>query len=413
MSRQHVADRRRRRSSLMSALSCNPASTHLDAELFPLLRGRKILFVIDEMGSITDGGTERQLLQLVNLAGSIGLLPEILVLRNTRWLTQAMAGCMVHHRSLGSLFSPSGIRQIHLIARWMRTQRFDIVQSFFSDANIVTPLLAKAAGVPCIITTRRNLHYAITPLRLRLQRIANRWTTGIVANCEAVQRITVAMEKVSASKVHVVYNGIDLDLFTPCTATYNQVRSQLGVLPSEVLVGCVSSVRPVKGVHHLVGAAERIATEHPHVKFCVVGDGPELSSLKQRTSSHPLLRERFLWPAACADVKPYLRAFDIAVLPSLSEGFSNSVLEYMAMGLPVVATDVGGNREALGTDAGVLVPAGDEKALHAALEPLLNDRAARHALGNSALERVRRWDLDAAGLNNGRYYSTVLSCLSR
>jgi glycosyltransferase involved in cell wall biosynthesis len=345
------------------------------------------------------------------LASAAGLSPEILVFRNTKWLTPEVAGCPVHYRNLKKLFDPRGIRELVKIARWMRSQRFDILQTFFADANVIGPLLGKAAGIPYILTSRRNLNYSMTPGRLLAQRLANRLTTGIVANCEAVRKAVTLSEKPDPNKIHVVYNGIDLRSFTPCPTTHSQIRRELGVTPHEVLIGCVSAVRSIKGVHHLVGAAKQVLPSAPNAKFCVVGDGEDLAELRQLTDSDELLSRRFFWVGAREDVKPYLRAFDIAVLPSLSEGFSNSILEYMAMGLPVVATDVGGNREALEDGAGILVPPGDEPALAQALKHLLARPTERMNMSFRAAERVRRWDLEVALHENASYYARLLTTL--
>ena len=392
----------------MSATLCNP-SMDVAFGPFAALKGKKILFVIDEMASITAGGTERQLLQLVELARNAGLLPEILIFRNTIWLSEEQAGCPVHHCKLQSLFGVSGIRESVRIIRWMRAQRFDILQSFFTDANIIGPLLGRAAGIRCILTSRRNLNYAMTRSQLFAQRLANYFTTSIVANCEAVRKLVGEMERVPARKMHVVYNGIDLQSFTPCPQTHAAVRSELGVLPGEVLIGCVSAVRHIKGVDYFVSAAQRVARTVPFAKFCVVGDGADFERLRGITQDDPVLEKRFLWIGAREDVRPYLRAFDVAVLPSLSEGFSNSILEYMAVGLPVIATEVGGNREALEDGAGLLVPPADEGALASAMERLLSHSSERMNMGFRAAERVRRWDIDVALHENATYYAQLLT----
>lgn len=392
----------------MSTICCNP-STEMLLEPISNLQGKKILFVIDEMASITAGGTERQLLQLVELTRNAGLSPEILIFRNTSWLTDEIAGCPVHHAKLHTLFASDGIRELLRIIRWMRAKRFDILQAFFSDANIVGPLLGKAAGIRCILTSRRNLNYAMTRNRLIAQRLANRFTTGIVANCEAVRKLVGEMERVPQEKMHVVYNGIDLQAFTPCPTTHAEVRRELGVETAEVLIGCVSAVRHIKGVDYFVSAAQRVARNIPFAKFCVVGNGPDLDRLRGITQDDPVLGNRFIWVGAREDVRPYLRAFDVAVLPSLSEGFSNSILEYMAVGLPVIATDVGGNPEALESGAGLLVPPADDAALAAAMERLLSQSSERMNMGFRAAERVRRWDIEVALHENATYYAQLLT----
>src|ERR1700733_7125973 len=116
----------------------------------------KILFLIDEMTAITDGGTERQLLQLVEIADKSGLDTQICVLRGTEWLTPLIAGCNVRHCDIPKICSWKGMRSIHELTRWMRKERFLIVQTFFSECNLLGPWVSRAAKVPVVFGPRRD-----------------------------------------------------------------------------------------------------------------------------------------------------------------------------------------------------------------------------------------------------------------
>ena len=99
----------------------------------------RILFLIDEIGGIAEGGTERQVLQLIELASRLGYEPRLAVLRGTEWLTEEQAGCPVYCAGVNSLLRPSGWRACRELVRWMRRERIALVQTFFVECNIYGP----------------------------------------------------------------------------------------------------------------------------------------------------------------------------------------------------------------------------------------------------------------------------------
>jgi glycosyltransferase involved in cell wall biosynthesis len=144
----------------------------------------------------------------------------------------------------------------------------------------------------------------------------------------------------------------------------------------------------VKGVEELIDAAALVLQEHSNCFFIHVGEG-ELRPQVEAKVSALRISDRILFPGRRSDVPRLLSACDLAVLSSRAEGFSNAILEYMAAGLPVVATDVGGNREALGNDSGFLVPARNPQALAQAISQLVADRNLRVTIGEAAAHRAR------------------------
>lgn len=371
----------------------------------------RILFLIDEIGSITEGGTERQVLQLVHLAARLGYEPHIAVLRGTEWLSEEVAGCPVYLARVGSLFSVSGWREYLGLARWMRRERITLVQTFFVECNIVGPWLARFAGVPVVMGSRRNLNEWHGQARWfgrgisTLQRVANLSADCIVANSQVVVDAVVSTEHAPQQKMRVAYNGIDLEKFRGLNEQRAWGRSLLGLTDDEILVGNISCMRPVKGLNQFVDAARLVLDKDPTIRFVVVGDGIEQAAIIERIARLGLEKQVRL-AGAQLDVLPYLAAMDIAVLSSLAEGFSNSLLEYMAAGLPAVATDVGGNREALG-DAGILIPPDDPTALAGAILKLRTKRL-RTELGRAAQQRVERFSLERAEKSMEELYSEMM-----
>jgi sugar transferase (PEP-CTERM/EpsH1 system associated) len=202
-------------------------------------------------------------------------------------------------------------------------------------------------------------------------------------------------------KIEVLMNGVDVECFCPGPVDR---RAVLPAIPdTAVIVGTVGRLDRVKGHGVLVDAVARLKTDPGHpVHLVIVGDGPERFALEQRIHAAGLAEIVHL-VGVRHDVAPLLRTFDIFCLPSLAEGISNTVLEAMATGLPVVATAVGGNPELVADgETGRLVAAGDPDPLAAGLRLLIEDdglrrqwglAARRQACGSFSLEAmVRRYE---------------------
>lgn len=372
----------------------------------------RILFLIDEIGGIAEGGTERQVLQLIELASRLGYEPRLAVLRGTEWLTEEQAGCPVFCAGVNSLLRPSGWRACWKLVRWMRRERIALVQTFFVESNLFGPWLGRLAGVPVVISSRRNLNHwhsrsAWWRTRgiLMLQWLTNFSADCVIANSLVVAEATVKAEGLQQRKLHVAYNGIDLAKFSRLDELRNQARQMLGVAEDEILVGNISCFREVKGIPQFVDAARIVLEKEPHMRFLAVGGGGQYAQVVERIRTYGL-EDRILLAGQQTDVLPYLAAMDIGVLSSLAEGFSNSLLEYMASGLAAVATDVGGNREAL-EGTGILVPPDDPAAMAEAilgLRPL----ALRQQLGHAARRRVERFSMARAERRMKEIYAELL-----
>lgn len=193
-------------------------------------------------------------------------------------------------------------------------------------------------------------------------------------------------------------NGVDLATFTPAGDDERRVlRARLGLPEDRVLCAFVGRLTPQKDPDILLEAWS--VGRLPQAQLVLVGDGPLRKGLEGRVACGPLAGQVIL-AGATADVSQYLRAADLLALPSRAEGMSNALLEAMACGLPVVATDVPGNREVLDGEraAGILVPAGDPVALSQALDALVASSALRREIGGAARQRtLERFGIDRVG----------------
>jgi glycosyltransferase involved in cell wall biosynthesis len=245
-----------------------------------------------------------------------------------------------------------------------------------------------------VILGKRDLeHYKYRWRERLLVRLAHRGADFLIANAAAIKDRLESTWNVSRDKSSVIYNGVDLERFVPASGERRaEVKVQLGVRPEEKLVTIVTHLVPVKGVESFIDGAALAIQEAADVRFVVVGGGDLENMLRKRASSLGVEKE-ILFAGAVRDVLRYLEASDVGVLTSLSEGLPNAILEYMAMGLPIVATDVGGVRELMGNDAecGFLIPAGQPTTLAARLLPLIRDSQLRALMGRRGRLRAERF----------------------
>jgi sugar transferase (PEP-CTERM/EpsH1 system associated) len=243
---------------------------------------------------------------------------------------------------------------------------------------------------------------------LRLQRAVPilRWSArcarAFIAVSESLKRLTSQTVGLPAERITVIYNGVDVSKFSRSATTDGSQR--------EVHVGCVGTLRPVKGHSYLIEALALAHPSAPDVCLSLIGDGPlyqELNDLKQRlglNGSVSLLGHR-------DDVHELLKQFDVFALPSLSEGISNALLEAMAVGLPVIATNVGGNPEVVQHGVtGLLVPPQDSRAFADALLQMLNNPESRRAMGRKGRERIEaHFSLSAMARRYEQIYEMALT----
>jgi L-malate glycosyltransferase len=374
-----------------------------------LLRGVRILFLVDEISAVTGGGAQRQILQMVDICSQSGMRPQICVFRGTEWLTPEVASCPVTHFQIQKVTSSDGLRSLRNLTRWLREQKIDILQTFFNEANLIGPFVGRLAGIPIILGTRRNLNRTHIKgpggFHFRLQSLVNCLTNQVIANSQAVLERIVESEHISRKRICVIHNGIDLAHMRPAPELRASAREALGISPDEILVGNISGLRAIKGVQMFVNAAVDAYRHNPRLRFLLVGDGELKGQLSQSIRMYGLDGiVRLAGPAQ--DVRLYLAAFDIAVLCSHAEGFSNSLLEYMACGLRIIATDVGGNREALGS-CGLLIQPNSQELTRAILA--MSTTQTRQDFATAALLRVRDFDLSITRDRMAELYAQYLT----
>jgi len=209
-------------------------------------------------------------------------------------------------------------------------------------------------------------------------------------NSHAVGQDTLIRDLGSPSKLRVIYNGIDPSPFEGAKVNRETVRKSLGVLTHERVVISIANLIPYKGISDLIEAAAAVTERMPAVKFLLVGEDRGIQKQLEAKAHRLGISQQVIFLGQRLDIPDLLAAGDLLVLSSHEEGFSNVILEAMASGLSVVATDVGGNREAVMDGiTGWLVPPRDPVAMADRILDLLGDRARDGSLGRRGREWVK------------------------
>lgn len=307
-----------------------------------------------------------------------------------------------------SLKSADVARRGWELTRHLRERRTQVFHAHDHPGNILGVPWARLAGVPAVIASRRWWKAARGPAHGTLGRIAFGLAHAVLTNTPAVADRTVA-EGVPGSKVRVVPNFLDEESFDAPEGLRDGLRAELGLESGARLVGIVAQLRAEKDHETLIRAAARLASRHADVHFVLVGEGemrPELERLRATLK----LEGRVHLAGLRIGEGNLHHAFDLSVLCSRSEALSNSILEAMAAGNPVVATDVGGTPDAVvDGETGCLVPVGDPDALAGALDRILADRSLARRLGEAGRRRAReRYAPEAALSGLERTYRELL-----
>lgn len=313
------------------------------------------------------------------------------------------AGIPVLHVPVSSLKSPSALWSAIRIERYIREHAIRLVHAYDSSAVFVVPI-ARTLGVPAVLSSTLG-HRDLSNNRTRRQL---RWTDKMVdtltVNCEAMRRHMIDDERFPEDRIELCYNGVDTSQFYP---TPRHKLAQIG--EASLVIGSVAVLRREKALDLLQEAFALVRDLQSHLKLVLVGSGPELGRLEANSNRLGLQNDCVFVPAT-SSVAKYLRAFDIFVLCSRSEAFSNSLLEAMACGCPVVGSSTGGTTELIGNDErGLLFRSGDVQDLAEKLARMIKSDALRRQLGAAAAKFAKmKLPIEAASERMGKIYETTL-----
>jgi L-malate glycosyltransferase len=339
----------------------------------------RVCFMIDRLSR---AGTETQLLALIRELDRTQVKPSLVLLDGEDDLSRALepADCPVIRLGVRKLFSGRAVSAARRLRAFWHEQKPDVLQVYFLDAAYLGAPLAKLCGVKKVLRVRNNLGYWLTRRHRLLGRLVRPFVDATLTNTDAGKESLIIQDRIRAERVVVLENGVDTGRFKRFMLPDTSKKT--------VRVGCVANLRTVKNIDGLMRAAKLALAKCPQLLFEVVGDGEERDEL-DRLHAELGLGDRFVLRGSVSDVPGFLRGVDVAVLPSHSEGMSNALLEYMAAGRAVVATDVGANAKLLdGGKCGLLVPPSDPAALADAICELLANPFRAAGFGAAARRRA-------------------------
>jgi glycosyltransferase involved in cell wall biosynthesis len=336
--------------------------------------------VLHLLGSFHQGGSERQALQLARLEQESGrcrvhvacLDPEGVLRAEAR----AINGEEPQEFPLSSFRDRHFVRQVRRAASSMRARGIDVVQTHDFYTNVFGMAAAALARVPARVAAKRETGGMRSRAQERVERWAYRLAHAVVVNSDAVRQMLVA-GGVPARKLVTIYNGLDVRRLEQTSGRSRAEALAASGLPTEDgrrYVTLLANLRhTVKDHPTFLRAARLVKDACPEAAFVLAGEG-ELTEPLRAFASGLGLADSVFFTGRCQNVSDLLAVSEVCVLSSRAEGFANVILEYMAAGRAVVATDVGGAREAVREgETGHLVPAGDAARMASRITELLRD----------------------------------------
>lgn len=342
--------------------------------------------VLQIVHGFIEGGSERQIVQMCALLQESGQFDVHVASLRTGGVLRPLIERLqlpVVDFPLQSFYGRSMALQTRRFVSYLKQHRIRIVHSHDFYSNIFGMTGAALAGVRGRIASKRETTGTRTSSQRIAERCAFKMAKVVVANAGAVKEHLLKLG-VPDNKIAIIHNGLDVTRFHRNGDGRNALQQlNLTSLGARPLITMVANFEyRVKDHAMLLRAARRVKTEVPEAMFVFAGEG-ELRDETEHVATELGLKNSCVFIGRCANVPDLLAASEICVLSSQAEGFSNSILEYMAAGRAVVATNVGGASEAiLEGETGYLVNAGDDHAMAERLIALLQNGEKRRTMGD-------------------------------
>jgi glycosyltransferase involved in cell wall biosynthesis len=354
--------------------------------------------VLQLIDSFHQGGSERQAVQLTRLLHDSARFRLRLASLSPEGFLRSQAESLnlgeIPSYPLNSFYDAKAVLQLRRFVSFLRSANIKILHTHDFYTNIFGMAAGKLARVPVRIASRRETSGMRSGAQKRVQHFAYSLAHHIVANSEAV-RSKLIEEGIRADKITVVYNGLDLKRLTP-TAGLDRaallrlldLRAETGLVERRFVTIVANMRHDVKDYPMFLRAARRVHEAVPQAAFLLAGEGELMDSFRALADELGIADKTFFL-GRCEKIAELLSASEVCVLSSKAEGFSNSILEYMAAARPVVATDVGGAREAIVEgETGYVVPSGDEAMMAERIISLLRDPERARAMGQAGRRLV-------------------------
>lgn len=303
------------------------------------------------------------------------------------------------------LFNSVDILSAFLLALYCWIKKIDIIHVQIARDT----WLAYGAKILCprvkIVFTRHVLY----PLKYsKCHKYLYNNIDKVIAVSHAVKDVIVGQNIIPESKISVIYNGIDLEKFK--YASGNKIIQELNFSEKQRLVGVIGRITPEKGQDIFIKSIPLILKDHPDTKFLIVGSDTEKYTEKLNLLANELgIPDKVVFLGVRSDIPDIMKMLDVFVLSSLSEPFGLVLVEAMAAGIPVVATQAGGAREIIvNNESGILVEPSNHEDLAAAVSNILRDNELAKKLNTAGKERAKIFEADMMSSKTYELYKELL-----
>jgi len=297
------------------------------------------------------------------------------------------------------------------LAKLIKTLKIDIVHTHMYRSNVPGTIAAKLANVPIIISNVHTINEWESKRQLLMDKLLMRFRSRVVAVSEEVRNCIIEKTKINPEKCIVIYNGVDLNKFQSIPLPNESYYESLGLNRNDKIIIMAARLVKIKNHSCLFRAAKKVLRYFPDVKFLLAGDGVLRDELKAEAENLGI-KNNVIFTGVRNDMEKLYAISHISVLSSDREGFSNVIVESMASGLPVIATDVGGNSEAImDGQNGYIIKRDDDKMLAERIITLLKDENLRKKMADESEKRAKLFSLDKMREKTEELYQSLYNCL--
>jgi glycosyltransferase involved in cell wall biosynthesis len=370
-----------------------------------------VLYIIDQICQL--GGAERVLIDIARRLSPQRFRCSIVTFGVERSLEALKnVSCPLHVLPLRRTYGLQAAKTALQLRALIHTENVSIVHTFFETSDLWAAPVAKLSGCPILLSSRRDMGILRTRKHQLAYPLVNRVFDRVLAVSDEVRSYALNHDHLPPDRVETLYNGVDVNELDRKAQEFD-ARERLALSPGVPLISLLANIRPVKGIDVLVRSAALVCQEFPAAVFAVAGGVlvpgafAELQALVRSLG----LQNNIRFVGQMPNPYPLVAASNVFCLPSRNEGFSNALIEAMACRLPCVATNVGGNAEALQEGRqGYIVASEDHQALAERILRLLRDPRLAKKMGLAGRERVTvRFSVNGMMLRLMQIYDDLLA----
>lgn len=348
-----------------------------------------ILYFIDFLNVFS--GTEKHLYDLLRNIDRSKFKPFVVTFEGTEEFKKKIEELKIPVKilKLKKIYGIKPLITLLGLIKFVRKHKIRIVQTFHTNPDIYGTILAILCGVPVIVSSRRDMGFNRNKRNLICYKLLNSSVDKIICVSEAVKKFVMQEEGVHEDKIKVIYNGLKSeDFYSNKNILFEKKKNK--IQEAAPVVGILANFNPIKGHMYFFESLKLIRKVLPNIQCILIGGGLPVFEDELRLKVKELKIENCVhFLGYRRDISDVIPLMDVLVVPSLSEGFSNAIIEALYMSKPVIATNVGGNPEAIIHEStGVLVPPKDPAKMASAVINLFRNRKFAEELGNNGKKLV-------------------------